>query len=168
MAVIQPFILCICPALNITSCYFFTDQRVASFCTLNDMQQAQGLEGAQELPLDESPTDGKDFLEATGYVEIRAHFLHKYFKKRLSLNVECRIACMDVSLLFDGRPVTLTDLFFNFEKCCFLEPISEQFCLQNLSYCQIKLSYQKRPLMQSIVRFRVSANQILCCIPPVE
>ncbi|XP_010120160.1 PREDICTED: signal-induced proliferation-associated 1-like protein 2, partial [Chlamydotis macqueenii] len=44
----------------------FLDQRVASFCTLSDMQQAQGLEGTQELPLDESPTDGKDFLEATG------------------------------------------------------------------------------------------------------
>lgn len=55
--------------------YFFTDQRVASFCTLDDMQQAQGLEGPQELPLDESPTDGKDFLEATGYVKIKACFL---------------------------------------------------------------------------------------------
>ncbi|KAF2986108.1 hypothetical protein EK904_013743, partial [Melospiza melodia maxima] len=41
-------------------------QRVASFCTLNDMPQAQGLEGAQELPLDESPPDGKDFLEDAG------------------------------------------------------------------------------------------------------
>ncbi|XP_010082982.1 PREDICTED: signal-induced proliferation-associated 1-like protein 2, partial [Pterocles gutturalis] len=41
-------------------------QRVASFCTLSDMQQARGLEGTQELPLDESPTEGKDFLEATG------------------------------------------------------------------------------------------------------
>ncbi|KAJ7396189.1 hypothetical protein BTVI_147715 [Pitangus sulphuratus] len=44
----------------------FEDQGVASFCTLNDMQQAQGLEGTQELPLDESPPDGKDFLEAAG------------------------------------------------------------------------------------------------------
>ncbi|XP_009067753.1 PREDICTED: signal-induced proliferation-associated 1-like protein 2, partial [Acanthisitta chloris] len=44
----------------------FEDQRVASFCTLNDMQQAQGLEGTQELPLDESPPDGKDFLEVAG------------------------------------------------------------------------------------------------------
>ncbi|XP_021151817.2 signal-induced proliferation-associated 1-like protein 2 isoform X2 [Columba livia] len=44
----------------------FLDQRVASFCTLSDMQQAEGLEGTQELPLDESPTDGKDFLEAAG------------------------------------------------------------------------------------------------------
>ncbi|XP_074846274.1 signal-induced proliferation-associated 1-like protein 2 isoform X8 [Carettochelys insculpta] len=42
------------------------DQRVASFCTLNDMQQAPGLEGAQELPLDEGPTNGKDFIDATG------------------------------------------------------------------------------------------------------
>uniref|UniRef100_A0A803YD57 Signal induced proliferation associated 1 like 2 n=1 Tax=Meleagris gallopavo TaxID=9103 RepID=A0A803YD57_MELGA len=44
----------------------FLDQRVASFCTLDDMQHAQGLEGTQELPLDESPTDGKDFLDAAG------------------------------------------------------------------------------------------------------
>lgn len=36
------------------------------------MQQAEGLEGTQELPLDESPTDGKDFLEAAGYVRIKA------------------------------------------------------------------------------------------------
>lgn len=41
------------------------------------MQQAQGLEGAQDLPLDESPTDGKDFLEATGYVRIKVCFLQK-------------------------------------------------------------------------------------------
>jgi len=38
------------------------------------MQHAQGLEGTQELPLDESPTDGKDFLEAAGYVKTTAHF----------------------------------------------------------------------------------------------
>lgn len=132
MAVIQPFILYICPALNVSLHYFFTDQRVASFCTLNDMQQAQGLEGAQELPLDESPTDGKDFLEATGYVRMKACFLQKYFKKRFSLHVACQIACMHVSLLFDGRPVTLTDHVFNSEKCCFLESTSEQFCLENL------------------------------------
>ncbi|XP_019405402.1 PREDICTED: signal-induced proliferation-associated 1-like protein 2 isoform X2 [Crocodylus porosus] len=44
----------------------FLDQRVASFCTLNDMQQAQGLAGTQDIPLGESPTDGKDFLDATG------------------------------------------------------------------------------------------------------
>ncbi|XP_053878971.1 signal-induced proliferation-associated 1-like protein 2 isoform X2 [Malaclemys terrapin pileata] len=44
----------------------FLDQRVASFCTLNDMQQAPGLEGTQELPLDEEPTNGKDFIDATG------------------------------------------------------------------------------------------------------
>uniref|UniRef100_A0A8C4YG30 Signal induced proliferation associated 1 like 2 n=1 Tax=Gopherus evgoodei TaxID=1825980 RepID=A0A8C4YG30_9SAUR len=44
----------------------FEDQRVASFCTLNDMQQAPGLEGAPELPLDEEPTNGKDFIDATG------------------------------------------------------------------------------------------------------
>lgn len=79
MTVIQPFILYICPALNVSLHYFFTDQRVAPFCTLNDMQQAQGLEGTQELPLDESPTDGKEFLEATGYVRIKAYFLQKIF-----------------------------------------------------------------------------------------
>lgn len=44
------------------------------------MQQAQGLEGAQELPLDESPPDGKDFLEDAGYVRIKAYFLQMYFK----------------------------------------------------------------------------------------
>ncbi|XP_059571425.1 signal-induced proliferation-associated 1-like protein 2 isoform X3 [Alligator mississippiensis] len=44
----------------------FEDQRVASFCTLNDMQQAQGLAGTRDIPLGESPTDGKDFLDATG------------------------------------------------------------------------------------------------------
>lgn len=38
------------------------------------MPQAQGLEGAQELPLDESPPDGKDFLEDAGYVRIEACF----------------------------------------------------------------------------------------------
>lgn len=39
------------------------------------MQQAQGLEGAQDLPLDESPPDGKDFLEATGYFRTKMYFL---------------------------------------------------------------------------------------------
>lgn len=96
------------------------------------MQQAQGLEGTQELPLDESLTDGKDFLEATGYVRTKAYFLQKYFKKkRFSLKVACQIACMYVSLLPDGRPATLTDHVCNFEKC-FLESTSERFYLGNL------------------------------------
>ncbi|XP_036992642.2 signal-induced proliferation-associated 1-like protein 2 isoform X2 [Artibeus jamaicensis] len=41
----------------------FEDQRVASFCTLTDMQHAPGLEGAQELPLCVDPGSGKDFLD---------------------------------------------------------------------------------------------------------
>ncbi|KAF7253655.1 Signal-induced proliferation-associated 1-like protein 2 [Varanus komodoensis] len=42
----------------------FEDQRVASFCTLNDMQHVQGLEENQALGA--SPTNGKDFIDATG------------------------------------------------------------------------------------------------------
>uniref|UniRef100_A0A8D2Q866 Signal induced proliferation associated 1 like 2 n=1 Tax=Varanus komodoensis TaxID=61221 RepID=A0A8D2Q866_VARKO len=42
----------------------FLDQRVASFCTLNDMQHVQGLEENQALGA--SPTNGKDFIDATG------------------------------------------------------------------------------------------------------
>lgn len=80
------------------------------------MQRAQGLEGAQELPLDESPPDGKDFLEDAGYVRIKAYFVEKYFKERLSLNVACPIACTHASWLFDGRLVALTYNFFSFEK----------------------------------------------------
>lgn len=60
------------------------------------MQQVQGLEGTQELPLDESPPDGKDFLEDVGYVRIEAYFSQKCFKERFSLNVACQIACMHV------------------------------------------------------------------------
>ncbi|XP_049723860.1 signal-induced proliferation-associated 1-like protein 2 isoform X1 [Elephas maximus indicus] len=44
----------------------FEDQRVASFCTLTDMQHMQNLEGAQELPLCMDPSNGKDFLDTTG------------------------------------------------------------------------------------------------------
>lgn len=95
------------------------------------MQQAQGLEGTQELPLDESPPDGKDFLEDAGYVRIKECFLQRYFKERFSLNVACQIACMHASWLFDGR-LALTDNFFNSEKCCFFESTSEQFCLENM------------------------------------
>ncbi|XP_060098950.1 signal-induced proliferation-associated 1-like protein 2 isoform X4 [Heteronotia binoei] len=44
----------------------FEDQRVASFCTLNDMQHVQALENNQDLPLNASPTHGKDFIDTTG------------------------------------------------------------------------------------------------------
>ncbi|XP_033000176.1 signal-induced proliferation-associated 1-like protein 2 isoform X5 [Lacerta agilis] len=39
-------------------------QRVASFCTLNDMQHVQSLESNQALGA--SPTNGKDFIDTTG------------------------------------------------------------------------------------------------------
>ncbi|KAL7987565.1 hypothetical protein Chor_006484 [Crotalus horridus] len=42
----------------------FEDQRVASFCTLNDMQHMQALENNQALG--SSPTNGKDFIDANG------------------------------------------------------------------------------------------------------
>ncbi|XP_077781918.1 signal-induced proliferation-associated 1-like protein 2 isoform X4 [Podarcis muralis] len=42
----------------------FEDQRVASFCTLNDMQHVQSLESNQALGA--SPTNGKDFIDTTG------------------------------------------------------------------------------------------------------
>nr|XP_060609808.1 signal-induced proliferation-associated 1-like protein 2 isoform X5 [Anolis sagrei ordinatus] len=42
----------------------FLDQRVASFCTLNDMQHVQSLENNQALGA--SPTNGKDFIDANG------------------------------------------------------------------------------------------------------
>ncbi|XP_029140721.1 signal-induced proliferation-associated 1-like protein 2 [Protobothrops mucrosquamatus] len=42
----------------------FEDQRVASFCTLNDMQHMQTLENNQALG--SSPTNGKDFVDANG------------------------------------------------------------------------------------------------------
>ncbi|XP_040480129.1 signal-induced proliferation-associated 1-like protein 2 isoform X3 [Ursus maritimus] len=44
----------------------YLDQRVASFCTLTDMQHGQDLEGAQEPPLCVDPGSGKDFMDATG------------------------------------------------------------------------------------------------------
>ncbi|XP_077202408.1 signal-induced proliferation-associated 1-like protein 2 isoform X5 [Paroedura picta] len=44
----------------------FEDQRVASFCTMNDMQHVQGLESNQDLPLSANPTHGKDFIDTTG------------------------------------------------------------------------------------------------------
>uniref|UniRef100_A0ABM5FW11 Signal-induced proliferation-associated 1-like protein 2 isoform X6 n=1 Tax=Pogona vitticeps TaxID=103695 RepID=A0ABM5FW11_9SAUR len=42
----------------------FEDQRVASFCTLNDMQHVQSLDSSQSLGT--NPTNGKDFIDATG------------------------------------------------------------------------------------------------------
>ncbi|XP_061480484.1 signal-induced proliferation-associated 1-like protein 2 isoform X4 [Rhineura floridana] len=42
----------------------FEDQRVASFCTLNDMQHVQSLESNQALGA--SPTNEKDFIDTTG------------------------------------------------------------------------------------------------------
>ncbi|XP_061480486.1 signal-induced proliferation-associated 1-like protein 2 isoform X5 [Rhineura floridana] len=42
----------------------FLDQRVASFCTLNDMQHVQSLESNQALGA--SPTNEKDFIDTTG------------------------------------------------------------------------------------------------------
>ncbi|XP_051849566.1 signal-induced proliferation-associated 1-like protein 2 isoform X6 [Antechinus flavipes] len=42
------------------------NQRVASFCTLTDMQHMQGLEGTQELSLCVDPANGKDFMDTDG------------------------------------------------------------------------------------------------------
>ncbi|XP_019274551.2 signal-induced proliferation-associated 1-like protein 2 isoform X5 [Panthera pardus] len=42
------------------------NQRVASFCTLTDMQHGQDLEGAQEPALCVDPGSSKDFMDATG------------------------------------------------------------------------------------------------------
>ncbi|XP_056672111.1 signal-induced proliferation-associated 1-like protein 2 isoform X4 [Monodelphis domestica] len=42
------------------------NQRVASFCTLTDMQHMQGLEGTQELSLCVDPGNGKDFMDTDG------------------------------------------------------------------------------------------------------
>ncbi|XP_069911631.1 signal-induced proliferation-associated 1-like protein 2 isoform X7 [Oryctolagus cuniculus] len=44
----------------------FEDQRVASFCTMTDMQHGQELEGDQELPLCVDPDSGKEFMDTTG------------------------------------------------------------------------------------------------------
>lgn len=44
----------------------FEDQRVASFCTLTDMQHGEDLEGAQEPPLCVDPGSGKEFMDTTG------------------------------------------------------------------------------------------------------
>ncbi|XP_050002972.1 signal-induced proliferation-associated 1-like protein 2 isoform X2 [Alexandromys fortis] len=42
------------------------NQRVASFCTLTDLQHGQDLEGAPELSLCVDPTSGKEFMDASG------------------------------------------------------------------------------------------------------
>ncbi|XP_028623546.1 signal-induced proliferation-associated 1-like protein 2 isoform X2 [Grammomys surdaster] len=44
----------------------FEDQRVASFCTLTDLQHGQELEGAPELSLCVDPTSGKEFMDTPG------------------------------------------------------------------------------------------------------
>ncbi|XP_049644871.1 signal-induced proliferation-associated 1-like protein 2 isoform X1 [Suncus etruscus] len=44
----------------------YLDQRVASFCTLTDMQHSQDLEDGQELPLCVDPGSGKDFMDTAG------------------------------------------------------------------------------------------------------
>lgn len=44
----------------------FEDQRVASFCTLTDLQHGQELDGAPELALCVDPTSGKEFMDTTG------------------------------------------------------------------------------------------------------
>ncbi|XP_051677419.1 signal-induced proliferation-associated 1-like protein 2 isoform X6 [Oryctolagus cuniculus] len=44
----------------------YLDQRVASFCTMTDMQHGQELEGDQELPLCVDPDSGKEFMDTTG------------------------------------------------------------------------------------------------------
>lgn len=43
----------------------FEDQRVASFCTLTDLQHGQDLEGAPELSLCVDPTSSKEFMDAS-------------------------------------------------------------------------------------------------------
>lgn len=58
----------------------------------------------------------KIFLRLLGMSELKCVSYKKYFKKRFSLHVACQIAYMHVSLLFDGRPVTLTDRVFNSEN----------------------------------------------------
>ncbi|XP_048223336.1 LOW QUALITY PROTEIN: signal-induced proliferation-associated 1-like protein 2 [Perognathus longimembris pacificus] len=42
------------------------DQRVASFCTLTDLQHGQDLEGAPELPLCVDPSSSKEFMDTAG------------------------------------------------------------------------------------------------------
>ncbi|XP_036042903.1 signal-induced proliferation-associated 1-like protein 2 isoform X1 [Onychomys torridus] len=44
----------------------YLDQRVASFCTLTDLQHGQDLEGAPELSLCVDPTSGKEFMDTPG------------------------------------------------------------------------------------------------------
>lgn len=51
-------------------CSSSLDQRVASFCTLTDLQHGQELDGAPELALCVDPTSGKEFMDAPGYVDL--------------------------------------------------------------------------------------------------
>ncbi|XP_069854240.1 signal-induced proliferation-associated 1-like protein 2 isoform X6 [Dipodomys merriami] len=44
----------------------FEDQRVASFCTLTDLQHGQDLEEAPELTLCVDPSSGKEFMDTAG------------------------------------------------------------------------------------------------------
>lgn len=55
-------------------CFSSPDQRVASFCTLTDLQHGQELEGAPELSLCVDPTSGKEFMDTPGYVNPLSHF----------------------------------------------------------------------------------------------
>lgn len=54
-------------------CSSSPDQRVASFCTLTDLQHGQDLEGAPELSLCVDPTSGKEFMDTPGYVDAPSH-----------------------------------------------------------------------------------------------
>lgn len=54
-------------------CSSSPDQRVASFCTLTDLQHGQELEGAPELSLCVDPTSGKEFMDTPGYVDPPSH-----------------------------------------------------------------------------------------------
>ncbi|XP_053567097.1 signal-induced proliferation-associated 1-like protein 2 isoform X4 [Bombina bombina] len=45
---------------------YYIDQRVASFCTLNDMQQEQGFKVSQELSMCSGSANGKDFTDPAG------------------------------------------------------------------------------------------------------
>ncbi|XP_078398088.1 signal-induced proliferation-associated 1-like protein 2 isoform X3 [Cetorhinus maximus] len=45
----------------------FEDQRVTSFCTLNDMRSAQSMDGAEELSLHIGQADRKDHSDGTGH-----------------------------------------------------------------------------------------------------
>lgn len=74
------------------------------------MQQAEGLEGTQELPLDESPTDGKDFLEAAGYVRIKACvYIYIYITNKKTHLIFSVLHVKLPVCISDGRTVALTN-----------------------------------------------------------